>query len=180
MLIPADNPSAAILRGTLEIVDHEVRSGRMGASLVTRRLADVLLVQALRAYVVVQGDDSTGWIGALANPRIGAALGLMHGDVARPWRVEELARAVGMSRSGFALRFKNPVGVPPLDYLLRWPMQLARQALHRDDTVASVAAHLGYASESAFGNAFKRIYGRAPKRYWSTSDRVTTAAVQTE
>jgi len=167
MLIPADNPSAAILRGTLEILDHEIRSGRMGASLVTRRLADVLLVQALRAYVDAHGDVSSGWIGALADPRIGAALSLMHGDVARPWRVEELARGVGMSRSGFALRFKSLVGVPPLDYLLRWRMQLARQDLRRGDTIAGVAARLGYASEGAFGHAFKRIYGRAPKRYWS-------------
>jgi len=167
ILIPADNASAAILRGTLEILDGEIRSGRMGAPLVTRRLADVLLVQALRAYVDAHGDDSSGWIGALADPRIGAALGLMHGDVARPWRVEELARGVGMSRSGFALRFKSLVGVPPLDYLLRWRMQLARQDLRRGDTVAGVAARLGYASERGFGQAFKRIYGRAPKRYWS-------------
>jgi AraC-like DNA-binding protein len=88
--------------------------------------------------------------------------------VARGWKVEELAAAVGMSRSGFALRFKQLVGAPPLDYLLRWRMQLARDALRRNDgTVASLAEKLGYASESAFGNAFKRVFGRAPKRYWS-------------
>jgi AraC-like DNA-binding protein len=180
MLIPADNPSAAILRSTLEILDSEVRSDRMGASLVTRRLADVLLVQVLRAYFVNHGNDSAGWIGALTDPRIGAALNLMHGDVAHPWRIEELARAVGMSRSGFALRFKNLVGLPPLDYLLRWRMQLARDSLRREVTVASIAASLGYTSESAFGNAFKRIYGRAPKRYWSGTELVTTADVQAE
>jgi AraC-like DNA-binding protein len=180
MLIPADNPSAAILRGTLEILDSEVRNGRMGASLVTRRLADVLLVQALRAYFAMHGNDSAGWIGALTDPRIGAALNLMHGDVAHPWTIEELARAVGMSRSGFALRFKNLVGLPPLDYLLRWRMQLARDSLRREVPVASIAARLGYTSESAFGNAFKRIYGRAPKRYWSATELVTTAVVQTE
>jgi Cupin len=132
MLISADNPSAAILRGTLEILDSEVRNGRMGASLVTRRLADVLLVQALRAYFAMHGNDSAGWIGALTDPRIGAALNLMHGDVAHPWTIEELARAVGMSRSGFALRFKNLVSLPPLDYLLRWRMQLARDSLRRE------------------------------------------------
>jgi transcriptional regulator GlxA family with amidase domain len=152
----------------------------MGASLVTRRLADVLLVQALRAYFAIHGDDSAGWIGALTDPRIGAALNLMHGDVAHPWTIEELARAVGMSRSGFALRFKNLVGIPPLDYLLRWRMQLARDCLRRKATVASIAARLGYTSESAFGNAFKRIYGRAPKRYWSATELATTAVVQTE
>jgi transcriptional regulator GlxA family with amidase domain len=140
----------------------------MGASLMTRRLADILLVQALRAYVAVHGADSAGWIGALNDRRIGAALNLMHGDVGHNWKVNELASAVGMSRSGFALRFKELVGIPPLDYLMRWRMQLARDALRRDESsVASLAVKLGYASESAFGNAFKRIFGRAPKRYWS-------------
>ena len=176
MLIPAADKAAAILRSTLEILDGEIRSTRMGASLVTRRLADVLLVQALRAYVAAQGADGVGWIGALTDPQIGAALNLMHGEVAHRWTVEGLANAVGMSRSAFAVRFKDTVGVPPLDYLLRWRMQLARDALRREETVSSIAAGIGYASESAFGNAFKRVYGRAPKRYWSTVDPTMNAA----
>jgi AraC-like DNA-binding protein len=166
--IPANEPAAAILRGTLELLDKELGNGHMGASLMTRRLADILLVQALRAYVAVHGTDSAGWIGALNDRRIGAALNLMHGDVGHRWKISELASAVGMSRSGFALRFKELVGVPPLDYLMRWRMQLARDALRRDESsVAGLAAKFGYASESAFGNAFKRIFGRAPKRYWA-------------
>ena len=140
----------------------------MGASLMTHRLADILLVQALRAYVGLRGKDSAGWIGALTDERIGGALRLMHGDAGRHWTVDGLARAVGMSRSAFAARFKELVGASPLDYLLRWRMQLAREALRRNEaSVASLADRLGYASESAFGNAFKRVHGRAPKRYWS-------------
>ena len=168
--IPAGEPAAAILRGTLQVLDDELGNGGMGASLMTRRLADILLVQALRAYVTLRGADGTGWIGALNDRRIGAALTLMHRDVGRHWTVDELASAVGMSRSGFALRFKAMVGAPPLDYLLRWRMQVARDALRRNDaSVASLAARLGYASESAFGNAFKRVFGRAPKRYWANN-----------
>lgn len=170
IFIPSADTAAVVLRSTLEILDSEIRSTRMGASMVTRRLADVLLVQALRAYVVARGTGSADWIGALTDPQIGAALNLMHGEVAHRWTVEQLAKAVGMSRSTFALRFKDTVGVSPLDYLLHWRMQLARDALRRDDKVSSIAAGLGYASESAFGNAFKRVYGRAPKRYWSTVD----------
>ncbi|PZW39269.1 AraC family transcriptional regulator [Humitalea rosea] len=166
MLIPAAEKASAVLRGTLEILDREIRSTQMGASLVTHRLAEVLLVQALRAYVAMQGDNGAGWIGALADPQMGIALNLMHGEVAHRWTVEALASAVGMSRSAFALRFKNSVGVPPLEYLLRWRMQLARDALRRGEAVASIAARIGYASESAFGNAFKRVCGKAPKRYW--------------
>ncbi|WP_428488385.1 AraC family transcriptional regulator [Rhodopila sp.] len=173
MHIPAQDPAAAILSNTLELLDSEVRSTRIGASLMTDRLADILLVQALRAYVGIRGKDSAGWIGALTDRRIGNALHLMHGDVGHHWTVDELARAVGMSRSAFAARFKDLVGASPLDYLLRWRMQLARQALRRSDgSVANLANRLGYASESAFGNAFKRVCGSAPKRYWLAHDPV--------
>ena len=127
-------------------------------------------MQTLRAYVAQDGG-SVGWLGALGDPRIGAALRMVHGDVRHDWSVGELARAVGMSRSGFALRFKDLVGSPPLDYLLRWRMQLAREALRRGEcSVGSVAARLGYASESAFGHAFRRVHGKSPKRYWTVRD----------
>lgn len=165
--VPAAAPEAAVLRGTLQILDAELGGGHMGASLVTRRLADVLLVQALRAHVAVHGTEGAGWIGALDDRRIGSALHQMHRDVGRDWTVGALAAAVGMSRSGFALRFRTLVGVPPLDYLTRWRMQIAREALRRDETsVAGLALALGYASESAFAAAFKRVFGRPPKRYW--------------
>ncbi|RYE64327.1 MAG: AraC family transcriptional regulator, partial [Rhizobiaceae bacterium] len=76
--------------------------------------------------------------------------------------------SVAMSRSAFSKRFKSLVGLAPLDYLLRWRMRLARNALRRGSTVATVASEVGYSSESAFGHAFKRIYGIAPRRYWRT------------
>lgn len=165
--IPASEPAAAVLRGTLELLDAELQAAQMGASLMARRLGDVLLVQALRVFAARQGRDRAGWVVALADPKIGGALNLIHKDPGRRWTVDELASAIGMSRSGFALRFKELVGLAPLDYLTRWRMQLAREALRRKEaSVASLAATLGYASESAFGNAFKRIFGRSPKRYW--------------
>lgn len=168
--IPAREPAAAILRGTLQVLDDELANGRMGTSVMTRSLADILLVQALRAYVTTHGMENAGWLGALADKRIGAALNLMHHDVARNWKVDELASSVAMSRSAFSLRFRSLVGLPPLDYLTRWRMYLARDALRKGDTsIATLAADLGYASESAFSNAFKRILGRSPKRYWKTS-----------
>ncbi|MBR0711381.1 AraC family transcriptional regulator [Bradyrhizobium liaoningense] len=167
MLIPAADGTAPLLRGLLEILDREIHSGQMGVSFVTRRLAEVLLVQVLRGYGTRYGNDEASWVGAAADPRIGAALNLMHADVARRWTVDELARAAGMSRSAFAVAFKHRVGTPPLDYLLRWRMQVARSGLLRGETIAAVAAKVGYASASAFGNAFKRIHGTPPKRYGS-------------
>ncbi|WP_284266284.1 AraC family transcriptional regulator [Bradyrhizobium iriomotense] len=167
MLIPEADPAATVLRGLLEILDHEIRAGQIGVSLVTRRIADVLLVQVLRGYVARHGG--VGWIGAAADPQIGAALNLMHGEITRRWTVSDLARAVGMSRSAFALDFREKVGSSPLDYLFRWRMQVARDALRRGETIAAIAAKVGYASESAFSNAFKRAHGEAPKRYGLTA-----------
>lgn len=170
MLVPAQDPTSAVLLSLLDLLDREIRTGQIGTAMVTQRLADILLVQVLRSYVARHGSFGAGWIGAAADPHIGKTLNLMHGNITHRWSVGELARAAGMSRSAFAVAFKAKVGSPPLDYLLRWRMQVARDALRRGETVATVSARVGYASESAFGHAFKRIYGRAPKRYWSAAD----------
>jgi AraC-like DNA-binding protein len=166
LLIPSSNASATVVRSTLAILDIEIKGTQIGAAVLTDRLVDILLVQVLRAALIQDDGDNLGWISALADPRIGRAIGLMHGDAAYPWSLETLAASVAMSRSAFSKRFKSLVGLAPLDYLLRWRMRLARNALRRGSTVATVASEVGYSSESAFGHAFKRIYGIAPRRYW--------------
>ena len=168
LLIPSRNASATVVRSTLAILDIEIKGTQIGAAVLTDRLVDILLVQVLRAALIQDDGDNLGWISALADPRIGRAIGLMHGDAAYPWSLETLAASVAMSRSAFSKRFKSLVGLAPLDYLLRWRMRLARNALRRGSTVATVASKVGYSSESAFGHAFKRIYGIAPRRYWRT------------
>lgn len=165
--IPASDRAAAVLRATLATLNDELGAGEMGSTLMTRRMGDILLVQALRAHVARAGADNAGWIGALGNPGIGKAISLIHNEPGYRWTVGELASRTGMSRSAFAQRFRDLVGVAPLDYVTRWRMHRAREALRRKEaTVAGLAASLGYSSESAFGNAFKRVFGRAPKRYW--------------
>ncbi len=165
MHIRAGSPEAAVLRDTLSLLNREIEQSNMGSTLMTERLGDILLIQALRAYVAEYGADATGWIGAFADARIGGAIKLMHDAIDHPWTVGELAAAVAMSRSAFALRFKSMVGVAPLEYLRHWRLQLAQHALHRGtSSVATLASSLGYASVSAFGNAYKRAYGQSPKR----------------
>lgn len=95
-----------------------------------------------------------------------AALRLIHGDPARRWQLADLASAAGMSRTNFALRFKEAAGIAPLAYHTQWRMRLADRML-RDDRapIAAVSRALGYASESAFSNAFKRVTGLAPHHY---------------
>ncbi|MFF4958160.1 AraC family transcriptional regulator [Streptomyces sp. NPDC001222] len=144
----------------------EMTAGRAGSGFASDQIAQLLFLQVLRVCLVDAQTLPAGWLRALADERLAPALRLMHGDPSRPWQLDELARAAAMSRTTFALRFKEAAGVPPLTYLLNWRMSLAARALREDDTpVASLAQSVGYTSESAFSNAFKRTVGIAPKRY---------------
>jgi AraC-like DNA-binding protein len=114
-----------------------------------------------------------GWLRALGDPRIAPALRLMHDDPARPWQLDELAKACAMSRTTFAFHFKKSAGVAPLTYLAQWRMRLAERTLRERNTpVALIAQSLGYTSESAFSNAFKRMTGQSPKAYRHASRAV--------
>ncbi|HXF88175.1 MAG TPA: AraC family transcriptional regulator [Xanthobacteraceae bacterium] len=157
--------SAVAVTRTLDLLDAEVGQGRMGETLVTMRLAELLLVEAIRAYVNERGASCVGWIAALGDRQIGAALRLMHRAVKYPWTVGSLAAQVGMSRSAFSARFMRLVGRPPLDYLTHWRMVLARKLLREQKAdVANIAFSVGYSSQSAFSHAFKRTFGHSPKR----------------
>ncbi|MDQ0326421.1 AraC-like DNA-binding protein [Rhodopseudomonas julia] len=160
--IDRTSPAAASVATTLKSLRHEVDSKELGGALVAERLAEILVIEAVRAFVATRPANKVGWITALADPRIGKALTLLHGDVARRWTVPILASEVGMSRSAFAQRFADRVGRPPLDYLTRWRMVLAQRQLSAGESVAAVAAAVGYSSQSAFSHAFKRTFGQTP------------------
>ncbi|MES2788687.1 MAG: cupin domain-containing protein [Planctomycetota bacterium] len=155
---PSDH--ARWLRAALELVATEAGSARPGWEVVTNRLADVLLVQALRTQI----PAATGWLRGLSDPDIGEALRLMHQQPAQPWTVAGLASRLNLSRSTFAERFHAVVGQPPLSYLTWWRMHRAAALLResRDTTVASAARAVGYETEAAFGKAFKRLFGKTP------------------
>ncbi len=158
------SPRAGAVARILASLEAEVGDAYLGGSLVTQRLAEILMIEAIRAYADAGSAHRVGWIAALADAKIGAALRLMHGDVARPWTAAALAAEVGMSRSAFTQRFSARVGRPPLDYLTGWRMTLARSRLSRTGTpIARVAAEVGYISQSAFAQAFKRVFGVTPK-----------------
>ncbi|TDC27447.1 AraC family transcriptional regulator [Streptomyces sp. 8K308] len=156
---------AADLRGCLDRLFHEATGHRMGSAFAIRQYAQLLVLELLRAYVD-QAELPPGWLRLLTDERLRPALSLMHGDPAKPWGLEQLARAAAMSRTSFAERFRTVAGVPPLTYLSRWRMLLARRALRDGDVrVGSLAVQLGYGSESAFSTAFKREVGESPLRY---------------
>ncbi|MET7322012.1 AraC family transcriptional regulator [Streptomyces sp. NPDC005549] len=157
--------AATNLRGSLHRLFDEVTGDRMGSAFAIRQHGQLLLLEVLRAYVD-QAELPPGWLRLLTEERLRPALDLIHADPARPWGLRELAGAVAMSRTSFAESFRAVAGVPPLTYLSRWRMLLAQRALRDGDVpVASVAADLGYASASAFSNAFKREVGESPLRY---------------
>ncbi len=127
------------------------------------KLSELVFVEAVRRYVDTMPDDRKGWLAGLRDRFVARALTLMHARPAHPWTVEDLARQVGMSRSGLAQRFADLLGVPPMQYLAQWRLQLAAQQLRlADRPLASVAEDVGYESEAAFNRAFKREFGVPP------------------
>ncbi len=166
--IKSDAEQADLLAWVVRRLAQEQAGGEPGTAAMVADLSHMLLVQTLRACLQSgQGlRPGAGWLAALPDARIGAALGLMHGAPLRRWTLDSLAQAAGMSRSAFALRFKTLVGSSPLDYLLRWKIRLAAQALADGKmSVSALGAAYGYLSDSAFSAAFKRVMGCAPTQY---------------
>jgi AraC-like DNA-binding protein len=153
------------LRWPVERMMQELRAPRPGGFLIVEHLAHMILIEALRLHMTGL-HGGIGWLFALADRQMGAAISAMHDDPAHGWTLQALAERVGMSRSTFALKFKETVGVSPMDYLTRWRMLLAGDRLaNSSDPVSVIALSLGYESESAFSTAFKRVMGCSPRQY---------------
>jgi AraC-like DNA-binding protein len=156
----------AAMRWSLERLKEELRDPQPGGSLIAQQLAYMMLIQALRLHLAEGEGSGVGWLFALADKQMSAAITCMHDDPGHPWTLQKLAARAGMSRSIFALRFKEKVGATPMEYLTRWRMLLAGDRLKSsDDSISVIALSLGYESESAFGKAFKRVMGCSPKQY---------------
>jgi AraC-like DNA-binding protein len=151
------------LRSTIRFIAQEARLRLPGSETVITRLADILVIQAIRSWIESVREEERGWIAALHDRQIGKAMSLMHRIPERDWRVETLAREIGMSRSGFSARFTALVGESVLQYLTGLRMQLAHRELREtSDTLAKIAERVGYQSEPAFNRAFKRVMGMPP------------------
>lgn len=157
------SPQTEWIRSTIRLMAAEVAALRPGGETVVTRLADVLVIQAIRAWIERDPAARTGWLGALRDPRVGRAIALIHRDPARAWSVAALAQEVAMSRSAFAARFAALVGETPMRYVAGWRMHVALSALREDGALlGELAPRLGYRSEAAFGRAFKRALGIPP------------------
>jgi AraC-like DNA-binding protein len=167
ILIKADQAQTLALHATLQLLASEMAEPAPGAEVMVNRLADILFIQCVRAHIASSSETcKSGWLRAIFDPKIGAALKALHERVENPWTVETLAAAAGMSRSAFALRFKELLGETPLEYLTNWRMYKATGLLQGNDRkLLEVAKSVGYDSDAAFSKAFKRVLGAAPREY---------------
>ncbi|WP_213979407.1 AraC family transcriptional regulator [Sphingomonas sp. dw_22] len=160
-----------LMRTTLELVGLETKLDGMGAGLVVRHLVNALFVQALRAWCDTEGGQAPGWLAGLRDARVSRALGALHADIASPWTIAELARHAGMSRSSFAVTFKNVLGETPVEYLTRWRIYRAKLLLQQGIATSDVARRVGYETDAALNRAFNRIEGTGPGA-WRRVNRV--------
>jgi AraC family transcriptional regulator, alkane utilization regulator len=153
------------LEQTLKFLAFECTNESLGSSILIRMLTEQMFIQAVRFYVARDCHDpeQSHWLKGASDPQIGKALSCMHETPSAPWTVADLAIQVGMSRSAFALKFKELTNTTPLDYLTSWRMQKAARLIAEGDTnLAEIANLVGYQSEAAFSKAFKREKGMVP------------------
>lgn len=166
LYVRADEAQTSALGATLNLLAIETSGRSIGSPVVISRLAEILFVQTIRAHYASGGADELGWLAALGNAQLGAALRAMHHSPAHPWSVESLARVAGMSRSAFASSFKARVGSAPLEYLTRWRMYKAGCLLREGELgVAEIAYAVGYESPGAFNRTFQRVHARTPGEF---------------
>jgi AraC-like DNA-binding protein/uncharacterized protein YaiE (UPF0345 family) len=161
-----ESADSEMLRWCVERMRREMSEGRPGDFVVAQQLATMILVQALRVHLSRKPDAVSGWLFALADPRLRAAIGAMHRAPGHRWTVDTLAREAGMSRTAFALRFKDVAGMTPMAHLTRWRMLRAAERLTTSrQSLAEISSALGYESEKSFSAMFKRVMHRSPRQY---------------
>ncbi len=163
--------SYSLLDQFIHLATAEMGNKRAGSQSVLNRLSELLFVEIVRWHMdQLATGTNTGWLAGLLDPVVGRALTLLHARPAHPWTLEELASQAGASRSALADRFAHLVGCPPIQYLTQWRMQLAaRRLADRSVKIAAVASEVGYDSEAAFSRSFKKVVGKSPGQWRSTS-----------
>jgi AraC-like DNA-binding protein len=166
------------LEQAMRFATEQAAAGNAGGATVLAKLSELVFVEAMRRYVEAMPDDQKGWLAGLRDRFVSRALTLIHAQPAYPWSVAGLAAKVGMSRSGFAERFADLVGIPPMHYVAQWRLQIAAQQMKRGErSLAAIAEEVGYESEAAFSRAFKREFG-IPPATWRRSSAAPMAIGQ--
>ena len=164
--ISRNDSSSWRVQSLLKLNEAESVERRPGSDFIVTRLVEVILVELLRQESLQVNQERVGLLAGLGDSITARAIAAMHGDVARDWKVTELARSCNVSRSTFAAHFRKIVGVGPIDYLSRWRMTLARDELrHGTRTIGEIALAIGFQSSSAFSTAFTKATGCSPRQF---------------
>jgi len=160
------DPSGQWLEQSIRFSVDEVNGLNAGSSLVLAKLSEVLIVETLRRYINSLPPEEKGWLAGARDPVIGKALALLHKEPAEAWTISDLARKVGLSRTRLAERFRHFLEESPMAYLAKWRLKLGAEILQSSgDSVAEIAATVGYGSEAAFNRAFKREFDCPPAQF---------------
>ncbi len=169
--------------GRFGVVDVEVKlltleseKERMGRTAVINHWASIMMIECLRTYIESMPEATDNWLKALKDPYLAKAIVAMHYEPNKSWTINKLAEVAGMSRSSFAQRFKDVVGIPPLTYLIDYRLRLAARYLRlQQNSISRISELVGYASDSTFSQAFKRVYGVSPKSYRQSHQKKLSA-----
>ena len=159
--------------GRFEVIDVEIKlltleskHERMGKTAIINHWASIMMIECLRVYIESIPEATDNWLRAMKDPFLTKALAAMHDAPSQNWTILTLAEVAGMSRSSFAQRFKDTIGMPPLAYLIDYRLRLAARYLRlQQNSISRISELVGYASDSTFSQAFKRVYGVSPKAY---------------
>jgi AraC-like DNA-binding protein len=161
-----DSQSAGWIVEFIRMALAEAAENHAGRDSVLTKLSELMFVDVLRRYLAALPAEEAGWLAGLRDPMIGRTLSLMHARPGHNWTLEELAKQAGLSRSVIAERFNQMVGLPPMQYLAKWRMQIAAELLTSGNAnIARIAAETGYGSEASFSRAFKNMVGVAPSAW---------------
>lgn len=174
---PISRETQAWLSTLVRVAIQESEHASAGGETMLAKLAELMFVEVIRKYIHDLPDNSRGWLSGLRDRHVGAAFRLIHARPSEAWTLDTLAREVGLSRSAFAARFHDLVGLPPMQYLARWRLQLAAHLLEGNGvSIAAAATEVGYESEAAFNRAFKKVVGLPPGAW--RRNRAVPAATQ--
>ncbi|MDN7754853.1 AraC family transcriptional regulator [Burkholderia gladioli] len=130
---------------------------------VATRLAETILTIFIKDYL-----DHNAWRGeksrlALKDPFLSKVLGDIHLHPEYEWSISRLAERAGLSRSAFIKRFVKAIGQTPSEFITYLRMIRAAEFLETtNNSVAQIAAEVGYGSEASFARAFHRWSGVTP------------------